>query len=49
MEAREFEECGECTRLIFPGDEIYVHRGILLCLDCHEEHATVFAGHYLCH
>lgn len=49
MESETFEECDNCTRLIFPGEELFLHGKGPLCSDCHENVATVFAGKFFCH
>lgn len=49
MEAMGIGECEKCSRLYFPGDEVFIHRGKTLCALCHSCSQTRFAGLILCH
>lgn len=46
MEAMSISECTCCIRIIIPGEEVYLHRGELVCASCHR--VTRFAGLALC-
>lgn len=48
MECQGFEECAECSRLLFPGDEYFSVKEKVICSVCHALNSITFAGVVLC-